>query len=368
VKVLQVDAFGENLVKRYNALFEECPSAFIQQSAYWCRVIADLGPDRPILLMCNDGEDVAGLPLYLYEHELGNILTSVPQPGPLGGIFYKKGISEERKGAIYRHLMGYATEIARAHGCIALTIITNPFTPDVGLYERYLEPSFVFENFTQHILLDSVFKDDVLVLHNSKARNNLNRNINHCREAGYTTCVCRTESQLQAWYAIHKRRFSELSIEPRSYHLFSNIFRELVPKNKAQLVLTMSGDKVIAGGFHIKHKDVVDAYMLSMDSSYTKPSPVYLCVKAALDWARSTGAKIYNWQSSQNRQSGVYLFKKQWGSLDRAYYFVTKLFCEPKLLQSIGLERLKSQYCNHYVVPFGVFEHGFEMKYFKKGA
>lgn len=78
----------------YDDLFEACPDAFIQQSTYWAEAIRDLGPDRPIFLLYRDGDEaIAGLPLYLYEHPRGNVLTSVPQAGPLGGIFFREGLS-----------------------------------------------------------------------------------------------------------------------------------------------------------------------------------------------------------------------------------------------------------------------------------
>src|SRR5437867_2601579 len=80
---------------RYDQLFGACPRASIQQSSLWAEVIGDIGPDQPMFLLANDGgQDVAGLPLYLYEHPLGNVLSSVPQPGPLGGVFTRPGLSD----------------------------------------------------------------------------------------------------------------------------------------------------------------------------------------------------------------------------------------------------------------------------------
>ncbi len=368
MEILQADLSNQDLIVRYNLLFEECRSAYIQQSVYWGKVIKDLGPDQPIFLICNDGgRDIAGLPLYLYKHTLGNILTSIPQAGPLGGIFCREGVSGEQKNVVYKQLLRRAIKLATDYGCIAFTSITNPLDPDVGLYEQHLDPSFIFENFTQYIPIDSVVKNGKVVLHNHKRRTNLNRHIAGCKAAGYTVQSCYTEDQLQAWYVLHQQRSIALHIEPIDYLLFYNIFKELVPKDKARLILVMYGGSVIAGGFHIRHCDIVDVFMLSMSVKYTKPSPIYLCIEEALRWSKSLGAKVYNWQSSPIRQGGVYLFKQQWDSLDRPYCFVTKLLCDIKRIQEIGLDNLKKCYKNHYVVPFGVFEKGFHLKYFEKG-
>ena len=86
MEVIEVDFNDNQLVDRYNRFFECCPNASIQLSTYWADVISGLGPDKPIFLICShDGKDIAGFPLYLYQNQFGNILTSVPQPGPLGG-------------------------------------------------------------------------------------------------------------------------------------------------------------------------------------------------------------------------------------------------------------------------------------------
>jgi hypothetical protein len=90
---------------RYDALFEDCPAAFIQQSTYWSEVIQDLGPDRPIFLLCEeDGIAVGGLPLYLFRGRFGDVLTSVPQPGPLGGVFLRPGIGTQQQERVYARI------------------------------------------------------------------------------------------------------------------------------------------------------------------------------------------------------------------------------------------------------------------------
>ena len=56
MEVVEIDFSDDQLVGRYDRLFEECPGAFIQQSTYWCNVIKDLGLDKPIFLLCNEPE------------------------------------------------------------------------------------------------------------------------------------------------------------------------------------------------------------------------------------------------------------------------------------------------------------------------
>src|SRR5687767_13737264 len=88
---MEVVRFGlgdVHLRSGYDALFQSCPNALLQQSTYWAEAIQDLGPDEPMFLLApTDRVAIAGLPLYLFRNSHGNITTSVPQAGPLGGVF-----------------------------------------------------------------------------------------------------------------------------------------------------------------------------------------------------------------------------------------------------------------------------------------
>lgn len=366
--VEEIDFTDRELVERYDRLFEACPDAFIQQSTYWCSVIKDLGPDKPIFLLCSDaGEDIAGLPLYLYEHEIGNILTSVPQAGPLGGIFHKRGISWEEKDEAYKWLLHKAIEIAIRHQCISVTVITNPFSGDIDLYERHLSPNYVFENFTQYIPLKSIFSDGVMVLPDYNRRSNLSRNIKKGRGSGYSIRFCDSQDQLKAWHEIHCQRHTQLGAVPLDYHLFDNMYEHLVPRQKAQLILVVQAGEIASGCFYVYHRQVMDVYMLSVSPDYVELGANYVNTDYALRWANDLGIAIFNWQSAPNKESGVYRYKRQWGSVDSTYYFVTRLLCDPRRIQEIGINTLRQQYRWHYVLPFGAFKEGFGSKYFKKG-
>lgn len=363
----ELDFTDRELVERYDRLFEVCPDAFIQQSTYWCKVIKDLGPDKPIFLLYNDaGEDVAGLPLYLYERESGNILTSVPQAGPLGGIFHKEGIFSEEKNEVYECLLRKAVEIAIRHHCISVTFITNPFSDDIELYERYLSPNYVFENFTQYIPMKSIVSGGTVVLPKHKWRNNLSRNLKKASDLGYSIEFCHDREQLKVWHEIHCQRHTELEAIPLAYRLFENMYEHLAPRKKAQLILVEHAGEIASGCFYVYHRRVMDVYMLSANPDYIEHGVNYVNTDYALRWANDLGIVIFNWQSAPNKASGVYRYKRQWGSVDGTYYFVTKLLCDPRRIQEIGIKTLRQQYQWHYVIPFGVFEEGFERKYFMK--
>lgn len=356
--VIDIDPADPSSVVRYERLFDECPDACIQQSMDWCRAISGLGPDRPLFLLCTDGkQDLGGLPLYFYEAPTGNILTSVPQPGPLGGVFHRPGLTPDVITEVYRVLLARAVALAEAHRCLTLSLITSPFADDLDQYEQHLAPHFVLENFTQYVPLDRPAH------RNHGHRNNVNRG----RKAGFTIHFCKTDAELAEWYRIHEKRHRGIGATPLDYRLFENLFHCLAPKGRAQLVLLKMNEAVVSGGFYVYHRRIMDVFMLSFDSACEKLAPNFLNTDYSIEWARGQGLTIYNWQSSANKRCGVYEYKRQWGSIERPYYFVTRMIGDQARLAALGPEGLRRHYPWHYVAPFGVFETGFTRKYFQKG-
>ncbi len=360
MEAVEIDFSDEQLVERYDRLFEDCPDAFIQQSTAWCDAIRDLGPDRPLFLLCNDaGEDLAGLPLYLYEHERGNVLTSVPQPGPLGGIFCRQS-AKGRRDDVYKCLLDRAVRVAARHRCLSLTIITNPFDEDAHLYERHLRPDLVLDNFTQYVSLRAP------VPHPPGDRNRV-RNLRRARAFGYSIRAAEGISDLRSWYRIHRKRHIEIGVEPLAYKLFENLFRRLVPEGKAALILAEHDQTIAAGAFVVCHHDVLDVFLLSRDSAFDRSGPAFLVTEACLEWAGRRGVVLYNWQSSASRAGGVYRFKQQWGSREASYCFVTKLLRGLEAIKAMGCDTLRREYANHFVVPYGILSEGERRTRFIKG-
>jgi hypothetical protein len=340
---------------RYDRLFESCAQAFIQQSASWAEIIRDLSPDRPIFLLALDGDEpVGGLPLYLYESEPGPIITSVPHAGPLGGVFCLPGLDPD---PIYAALLAKADAVARDNRCLALSIITNPMADDIDHYRRHLHPTVTFENFTQVVPLEVAVRDGQFCLPDNDERNP-GRTIRKAEAAGLVPVLATEDQQFEAWYAVHRQRHGELGLQPLSESLLHRIWRDLGRENKAFLQLVMSGEEIATGCLFIHHRDVCDAFIMSMASKFSKAAPNYLLTKAALLEMARRGIKTFNWQSSARRGDGVYNFKKQWGSREERYFFVTRTYCPDATILALGKEGARRHYPDHFLVPFAAFDGG----------
>lgn len=339
--------------RRYDELFEACPGAFIQQSSYWAEIIQATTSDVPLLLLClRHGVPIAGLPLYLHRHPGGNILTSVPLPGPMGGIFRRDDLAPDDVDAAYALLLDRAVRLAQDHDCLTLTMITDPFRPDLERYERLLAPEYVLENFTQFVAVDEAVSGGRIVLPAAMRRSNLSRNLRRAEAGRFTVERCRSEEDLARWYEVHSARHRELGARPHERDLFRHILRVLEPRGKAHLLLVKHGQDIASGALYIYHRHVLDVYMLSMNAAFAEQAPNFLNTRASLLEAAEAGVRVYNWQSSPSRASGVFRYKAQWGSREAAYAFVTRRLCDPERLWAIGADGIRDAYAGHYVLPF----------------
>jgi hypothetical protein len=356
-QVEPVDLAKPSARAEYDGLFASCPGAFVQQSSDWAEVIAPLGPDEPVFLLArHDGEPVAGLPLYHFRADPGDILTSVPQPGPLGGVFTRPGLSDETRRAATTALLHAALRAADDRGCVALTVITSPFEDDLALYEDALRPDVVFENFTQYIPLADPPRRA------GGQRNNLARARRFGFELGFPT----DRATFEAWYDLHVSRQGVIGAVPLSRTLLGDIFDRLVPRGRAVLITTSHQGRLTSGCLYVYHRDVFDVYAIAMDSDYAEHAPNALVADASMDWARERGARFYNWQSSPGRASGVYNNKRQWGSLESPYAFVTRILKDRDRLARLSPDTVRSAYPGHYLLPFPALQDGLAQRRYRK--
>ena len=338
----------------YENLFNTCSSGFIQQSVYWADVVSPLSPDTPyFLISCDEqGEPLAGLSLYYFKTQSGEILTSVPHAGPLGGIFYKPDIAGELKQDIYNSLLTTVFKLAKDLNCISLTVITNPIENDAELYKNTATPNYVFRNFCQVVELETVIDDNgEYNSGRSKYNNDIKRNLEKASENGIYVEWVNDDAEFEAWYEIHKKRHNELNATPLPKELLKNIMRVLKPAGKGDLALVKQKGRIIGGCIFVWHKKIVDAFIMSSESDYMIYGINHALTDFAIKYFRSKGMQWFNWQSCK-KNSGVYDFKKRWGSREMEYEFLTWTFEGFDKVFETPIEKLAEEYKWHYLAPF----------------
>lgn len=331
-----------------DGLLNECPTSFAQQTTSWRDVITATDRDEPVFLGCRDGGRLVGLlPGYRFVGPLGAILTSVPLPGPQGGIVCHPSADVERVAAA---LLEAYVDHAVALDCDLATLITNPFWPDRARVEQHLKPDYVLENSLLALDLERDCDPEGGLL---RATSALRRNLRKARSGALVIDEEQSESSVAEWYALHQERHAEIGATPLPRALVFGAFAHMVPRDRARFFFVRSAEngEMVAGGLYLLHARVIDAFMPAMRSSSASLRPNHLLAAHTIEWARRRGLRFYSWQGSPP-DGGVHRFKAQWGSRDFSYAFVTRVTGDATRFLEAEVADLKQHYAWHYVLPF----------------
>jgi hypothetical protein len=91
--------------------------------------------------------------------------------------------------------------------------------------------------------------------------------------------------------------------------------------------------------------------MPSVSTTHAKLGGNFLLALHSIRWAREQGFRHYNWQPSPP-DSGVYRFKRQWGSRDVRYSYLTRITGDPEPFLRSTPDVIASAYRWHFALPF----------------
>ncbi|MCZ6782324.1 MAG: GNAT family N-acetyltransferase, partial [Proteobacteria bacterium] len=297
---------------------------------------------------CREGSRVVGvLPAYRYEGPLGAILVSCAQAGPLGGVACHAEAATE---PVYAALIERFLELAVERGCALATLISNPFWPDADLCRARIEPDFELENVCQVLDLDDALDGEGQFV---RASSNLRRNLRKAHSGKLRIDDEQSRANVEEWWTIHDERHREIGAVPLPRTLFTSALEEMVPRDRARFffVRKIDGGEMIAGGFYVCHGSVMDAVMPSLRTRHANLAPNFLLASHTIRWARERGVRYYNWQPSPP-DGGVARFKRQWGSRDHVYAYLTRITGDEEPFLRSTVEEIRAGYPWHYVLPF----------------
>jgi hypothetical protein len=367
---IKVEIVSREDAALYEILYAQSADVFAQQSTMWADAIARVGQDKPFFLLAwstASSQPIAGLPLYKFVGPYGSIMTSAPQAGSLGGIFYKQeALAAVSVEEIYASLLDAGRELARREGCVALILTSNPLTRDLDVYQKAAPCAYSLRTFTQVVDLARLFNARGEITLPRGAR----RNVLKARAAGIQVEWAQTTSGsadcFEEWYALHQKRHRELEASPLPKDLLLGILDCLGGAGMAALAVARRSDQLLGGCIFIWNHSIADAFIMSSDSAFLDLGVNYAITHFVLTGLYQRGIGWINWQSSASRSSGVYTFKQRWGSEERVYSYLTWVFPGFEAFLDAPVTSIRSGYPWHYVAPFAALEAGMTSGEFEK--
>jgi hypothetical protein len=343
--VVTEDIFHEDL----NYIISNSNNAIIQQTQLWTSVISPISPDKPFFIISKyNNVPVSAISLYLFQGEFGNILTSIPHAGPMGGIFSIDGIDSKILEESYRKITELSIQLAKDLKCISLTIITNPFKNDAELYKQSVSPTYIFYNFCQYIdlkFIENKVRNGILNLNE-----NFVRNVKKCWKNNIHFEIA-SQNEIAEWYLIHKKRCEELRAQPLPKQLIDNIYSYLNKNDNGEIIAIKYQGKVIGGMINIWQKHIADYFIMSNDSNYMSLGISQGVFNFSILRLLKKGIEIFNLQSCQ-KNSGVYTFKERMGGIELPFEILTWTFGAFPNIFKISIQDIAKEYQYHYIAPF----------------
>lgn len=318
-----------------------------QFSVAWLRSIIGLGKDQFYLVCCYENKEIIGyLPVFRFDCVYGAILQSVPYPAGYCGIsIVDKAPRKEVITSIFDYLLSCEEITSNA---ILYTLVTSPFEENLNQIKESLQPNTELRNFYQYMDLTTLEK----VGENSKARNNIKRNLRKAEEAGLTFFTTKDLKSIDDWYNIVKTRIEEIGGSVLPKNIYKAFAKEMLIEEKAVFGMISLDSEIVGAGLYFYNDFCADVFLRANKSSLKSAGAGTFLDYQMIEYFKKMEIRYLNWQSSPSMDSETFKYKKTWGChLDYHYYLTKKLNGFEGFDININVQDLFSKYKGHFLLP-----------------
>lgn len=342
---------SESWDERYESFIRKSPATLLYASVAYRQLISAYLDADPIYLGAKnlDGSLLAVLPAFLKKNErYGNIINSLPFYGSNGGVIEHGGNVEIQRG-----LLRFFDETALEQNCAATTIITSPLQSHNELYEQSVIYDFKDERIGQITPLPVRSEDPTHDLMNIFA-DPRPRNIKKAIKSGVKVRCSRDSNDMKFLFETHRQNILAIGGIPKERQFFDQILASMPSENFKIYTANIEG-KLVAALLLFYYNRTVEYFTPSILEGYRTQQPLSLVIFEAMKDAIADNYCYWNWGGTWLTQSGVYDFKKRWGTVDYPYFYYSKLYNNS--LRKLTPTQLLSEYPNFYVLPFNELEN-----------
>ncbi len=296
------------------------------------------------------------LPSFLRRNdEYGNVLNSLPYYGYYGGVILDPALSQDKKSVIFEKIFQKYIEFCQENNVISSNLIENPMKQNKHLYEKHYNPDMYDERISQITTFPNVseqadeqdIEDQLMQMFEPMRR----RNIRKARKEGVDFFVSRDREDLIALAKLHQQHMNAIDGNEKSIAFFESI-PDLVSEDHFKVYLATFDGKKIAGLLNFYFNKTVEYYTPAYDMEFkSKQAPTLLVFEAMKD-AIQDGYQRWNWGGTHKEQTGLYNYKKRWGTEDNIYHYFIKTFQGIDQIKDLNPEEIRNNFPDFYVIPF----------------
>lgn len=279
----------------------------------------------------------AVLPAFIRSTEQGSVWNSLPYFGANGGVVSSADLAPEAIPL----LLDAAVAHMRARGDGLSMALYTPLGACVTSYTAALKPDVEVEKFTQVTALDG-----------SPWSKSIRYDIRRAESLGVTVDEAITSEALAEFYKIYTENCQDVGIPRKDFTVISALTKYIASDGPVRLYFARQGGRMVAGLMMLWGPQTVSYYLPCTLASARALQPGSVLIDYAARDAVSHGKMLWNWESSPDRNSGVYRFKERWNAHEYPFRILIKSLCSLDDLRQIGREGLGAAFPNFFVYPF----------------
>lgn len=309
-----------------------------------------LSADCFITVCKNENDEITGIfPYVIKEEAYGSICNSLPYYGSNGGIIINENTPADERLKLRTAILGTTISFIKNFNLVSSTFITNPLDGEGNeFFKLYHTYDLVDERIGQitHLPPKQNNMEDILMKRFEDPRP---RNIRKAVKMGVNIYSSYEPEDLEFLYEVHNENITGVGGKAKEKDFFTGI-PHFFSRDQYKVYIAELEGKKIAAVLLFYFNRTVEYFTPAVIEKYRDVQPTALIIYKAMLDAIDNGYAYWNWGGTWLTQTGVYDFKKKWGTTDHPYYYYTKIYDES--VYTMPGETLNQLYKNFYVIPF----------------
>jgi hypothetical protein len=339
----QVRVFDDSIMDQelYENYIQKHPESMFFHSYSYIKFLQEILNIIPYHLLAFDNGILVGvLPLLLKNGPLGKVYNSLPYYGSNGGVLADN--IEIAKELIF----AYNQVISEDDVLGSVWVENLQSQNDYKELVKYNLEDFRIGQLTS-IAYSENHGDNLMESFHYKTRNMVRKGI----KSEFDISV--NNATVEFLREVHVENMSAIGGKAKSSDFFKFPDYFIADQDYKIWVASYQGEPV-AALLLFYFKDIVEYYTPVIRESFRDKQPLSHLIFSAMTDASERGYKLWNWGGTWATQTGVYTFKKRWGTFDKEYKYLIQMNKEDVFSQTAGY--LLENYSDFFVVPFNLLK------------
>jgi hypothetical protein len=229
----------------------------------------------------------------------------------------------------------------RGDGALSCSVYTPFLFENFELYDAVMPGATVIDKFTQYLDLNSaVWTSDVAY------------DLRKAKRLDVEVSKDISTERVEAFYGLYTMNCLEYGIPLKPKECVQRLFSEDVLGRHSDVYFAFCKGEMIGGLLMIWSPLTASYYIPCTLPSARTMQPGTVLIDRAVQDARQRGIRYWNWESSPSRDSGVFQFKKKWGSTEASYRVYAQTFRPDETFRNLGKDGIQREFPYYFVYAF----------------